>query len=96
MDYFVRVLVLDGAGENISGDVESVCDAFHVKLEYSSAATPQELSVAEKGVQDISRITRALMRGAPHLPQRFWLCALLYGCEIHFVVPPLPSSAGEQ
>ena len=87
MDYFVRVLVLDGAGENISGDVEDVCDSFHVHIKYSSAAAPQELSMAEKGVQNISRITRALMRGAPHLPQRFWCCALLYACEIHFVLP---------
>jgi hypothetical protein len=82
----VRVLVLDGAGKNISGEVESVCDQFHVVIGYSSAASPQELVTAEKGVQGISRPVWVLMCGAPHMPQRFWGMALLYACNIHFVL----------
>jgi hypothetical protein len=66
MDFFTRILVLDGTGENISKDVRDVCDSFHVVIEYSSAGAPQENARAEKGVQDIGRITRALFVGAPH------------------------------
>ena len=87
MDFFTRILVLDGTGENISKDVRDVCDSFHVVIEYSSAGAPQENARAEKGVQDIGRITRALFVGAPHAPQSFWALALLYACIIHFVLP---------
>jgi hypothetical protein len=33
MDFFTRILVLDGTGENISKDVRDVCDSFHVVIE---------------------------------------------------------------
>jgi hypothetical protein len=66
-DFYVRVLVLDGTGENVDSTVKDVCDSFHVVIEFSSAAAPQELAKAEKGVQDIGRITRALFVSAPHV-----------------------------
>ena len=90
-DFYVRVLVLDGTGENVDSTVKDVCDSFHVVIEFSSAAAPQELARAEKGVQDIGRITRALFVSAPHAPQSFWALALLYACAIHFVLTS-PSS----
>ena len=37
LDYFVRVLVLDGAGENTSGDIEDVCDARIRTTRFSSS-----------------------------------------------------------
>jgi hypothetical protein len=86
-DYFVRILVLDGTGENIDSELQTVCDMFKVVIEFTSAASPQELATAEKGVQDIGRIVRALFVSAPHAPQSFWGLALLYACIIHFVLP---------
>jgi hypothetical protein len=41
-DFYVRVLVLDGTGENVDSTVKDVCDSFHVVIEFSSAAAPQE------------------------------------------------------
>jgi hypothetical protein len=81
-EFFTRILALDGTGENTSKDVRNVCDSFHIVIEYPSAGAPQENARAEKGVQDIGRITRAPFVGAPHAP-----LALLYACILHFVLP---------
>ncbi len=82
--YVVRELYVDTFSVNISRAAEEVAAMFKVRIVPVSAGTPQEMAYAERAVQTLAQMSRALMVGAPHLPGFCW--GLSYR-QLTFTVP---------
>ena len=85
--YAVREIYVDTFIVNISKAVEDVAAMYKVRIIPISSGTPQELAYAERAVQTLAQMSRALMLGAPHLPQYCWGCSDLYAEVLHTVLP---------
>jgi hypothetical protein len=85
--YAVREIYVDTFIVNISKAAEDVAAMFKVRIIPISSGTPQELAYAERAVQTLAQMSRALMAGAPHLPQFMWGCSDLYAGYLHKVLP---------
>jgi hypothetical protein len=85
--YAVRELYVDTFIVNISKAAEDVAAMFKVRIVPISSGTPQELAYAERAVQTLAQMSRALMAGAPHLPSNMWGCSDLYANYLHTVTP---------
>ena len=85
--YAVRELYVDTFIVNISKAAEDVAAMFKMRTVPISAGTPQEMAYAERGVQTLAQMSRALMAGAPHLPQFCWGLSDLYAAYIHSILP---------
>jgi hypothetical protein len=85
--FAVRELYVDTFIVNISKEAEEVAAMFKVRIVPISSGTPQEMAYAERGVQTLAQMSRALMAGAPHLPQFCWGLSDLYATYIHAVLP---------
>ncbi len=67
--YAVREMYVDTFIVNISKAAEDVAAMFKMRIVPVSAGTPEEMTYAERAVQTLAQMSRALMAGAPHLPQ---------------------------
>ncbi len=85
--YAVRELYVDTFIVNISAEAEDVAAMFKVRIVPVSAGTPQEMAYAERAVQTLAQMSRALMAGAPHLPQFCWGLSDLQAAHIHKTLP---------
>jgi hypothetical protein len=85
--YAVREIYVDTFIVNISKAAEDVAAMYKVRIIPISSGTPQELAYAERAVQTLAQMSRALMLGAPHLPQYCWGCSDLYAEVLHTVLP---------
>ena len=85
--YAVREMYVDTFIVNISKEAEDVAAMFKMKIVPVSAGTPQEMAYAERGVQTLAQMSRALMAGAPHLPSFCWGLSDLYAAYIHSILP---------
>ncbi len=85
--YAVRELYVDTFIVNISQEAENVAAMFKVKIVPISSGIPQEIAYAERAVQTLAQMSRALMAGAPHLPPYCWGLSDLYAAYIHAILP---------
>jgi hypothetical protein len=85
--YAVRELYVDTFIVNISAEAEDVAAMYKVRIVPVSAGTPQEMAYAERAVQTLAQMSRALMAGAPHLPQFCWGLSDLQAAYIHKMLP---------
>ena len=85
--YAVREVYVDTHIVNISQAAEDVAAMFKVRIVPISSGTPQELAYAERAVQTLAQMSRALMAGAPHLPQFCWGCSDIYAAYLHMTIP---------
>ena len=85
--FVVREIYVDTFAVNISRAAEDVASMFKVRLIPVSSGTPQEMAYAERAVQTIAQMSRALMAGAPHLPQFCWGLSDIHANLIHDVLP---------
>ncbi len=85
--YAVREIYVDTFSVNISRAAEDVASMFKVRLIPVSSGTPQEMAYAERAVQTIAQMSRALMARAPHLPQFCWGLGDLHANLIYDVMP---------
>ena len=85
--FTVREIYVDTFSVNISRAAEEVATMFKVRLIPVSSGTPQEMAYAERAVQTIAQMSRALMAGAPHLPQFCWGLSDIHANLIHDVLP---------
>ena len=85
--YAVREIYVDTYIVNISAAAEDVAAMYKVRIVPISSGTPQELAYAERAVQTLAQMSRALMAGAPHLPQEMWGCSDIYAAYLHLTLP---------
>jgi hypothetical protein len=64
-----------------------VAALFKTRIIPISAGTPQELAYAERAVRTIGEKSRAMLLGAPHLPNSLWGLADLHAGNVHDVLP---------
>jgi hypothetical protein len=72
---------------NLSEAVEEVAAMFKSRIIPISAGTPQELAYAERAVRTIGDRSRAMLLGAPHLPNSMWGLSDLQSRYIQDVLP---------
>jgi hypothetical protein len=72
---------------NLSEAVKEVAAMFKSRIIPISAGTPQELAYAERAVRTIGDRSRAMLLGAPHLPNSMWGLSDLHSLYIHDVLP---------
>ena len=87
LGYCVREIFVDTYAVNLSKAAEEVCEMFKSRIVPISAGTPQELAYAESAVRVLAQMARALLLGAPHLPEFCWGLADLYAAYIHKILP---------
>jgi hypothetical protein len=85
--YAVREMYVDTFIVNISKQTEDVAAMFKMRIVPVSAGTPEEMAFAERAVQTLAQMSRALMVGAPHLPQWCWGLSDLQAANIHRILP---------
>jgi hypothetical protein len=85
--YAVREIYVNTHIVNISAAAEDVAAMFKVRIVPISAGTPQELAYAERAVQTLAQMSRALMAGGPQLPQEMWGCSDIYAAYLHITLP---------
>ena len=78
-----REIYVDTHSVNLSKAAEEVAQMFKTRIIPISAGTPQELAYAERAVGTLGQMSRALMIGAPHLPQFCWGLSDLYAAHVH-------------
>jgi hypothetical protein len=82
-----REVLVDTYVLNLSEAAEEVAAAFRTRIIPISAGTPQELAYAERAVRTIAEKSRAMLLGAPHLPNSMWGLSDLYAAYVHDVLP---------
>ena len=85
--FVCRELVVDTYVLNLSEAAEEVAALFRTRIIPISAGTPQELAYAERAVRTIAERSRAMLLGAPHLPNSMWGLADLNSAYVHDVLP---------
>ena len=96
MDWIVRRVVLDNAGELISHELQALADEYEFELRPGSPYTPQDNSLAEAAVKKICTFMRVFMLGAPHLPANRWGLAAKYASKVNLVTPSKDAVGGKQ
>jgi hypothetical protein len=66
--FVCREVLMDTYVVNLSEAAEEVAAMFKARIIPISAGTPQELAYAERAVRSIGEKSRAMLLGAPHLP----------------------------
>jgi hypothetical protein len=66
--FICREIMVDTFVVNLSEAAEEVAALFKTRIIPISAGTPQELAYAERAVRTIGEKSRAMLLGAPHLP----------------------------
>ncbi len=82
-----RELVVDTYVVNLSSAAEEVAATFKTRIIPISAGTPQELAYAERAVRTIAEKSRAMLLGAPHLPNSMWGLADHNAAYVHDILP---------
>ncbi len=72
---------------NLSEAVEEVAAMFKTRIIPISTGTPQELAYAERAIRTIGDRSRAMLLGAPHLPNSMWDFSDLHSLYVHDVLP---------
>jgi hypothetical protein len=85
--FVCREIMVDTFVVNLSAAVEEVAAMFKTRIVPISAGTPQELAYAESAVRTIGQKSRALLLGAPHLPNSLWGLADIQGAYVQDVLP---------
>jgi hypothetical protein len=85
--FVCREVLVDTYVVNLSDAAEEVAAMFKTRIIPISAGTPQELAYAERAVRTIAEKSRAMLLGAPHLPNSMWGLADLYAAYVHDVLP---------
>jgi len=77
---------LDGGSRNVSKKAEEPAAQYKFVLQPVSAGSPQENGFAEKAAGDATRLARAFMLGAPHLPKSAWGLACAYVRHVNLLL----------
>ena len=85
--FICREIMVDTFVGNLSEAAEEVAAMFRTRIIPISAGTPQELAYAERAVRTIAEKSRAMLLGAPHLPNSLWGLADLNAAYVHDVLP---------
>jgi hypothetical protein len=85
--FICREIMVDTYVVNLSEAVEEVAAMFKSRIIPISAGTPQELAFAERAVRTIGDRSRAMLLGAPHLPNSMWGLSDLHSMNVHDVLP---------
>ena len=85
--FICREIMVDTYVVNLSEAVEEVAAMFKSRIIPISAGTPQELAFAERAVRTIGDRSRAMLLGAPHLPNSMWGLSDLHSLNVNDVLP---------
>jgi len=85
--FVCREIMVDTFVVNLSAAAEEVAALFKTRIIPISAGTPQELAYAERAVKTIGEISRAMLLGAPHLPNSLWGLSDLNAAYVKDVLP---------
>jgi hypothetical protein len=85
--FVCRELMVDTFVVNLSDAAEEVASMFRTRIIPISAGTPQELAFAERAVRTIAEKSRAMLLGAPHLPNSMWGLADIHAAYVHDILP---------
>ena len=85
--FVCKEIMVDTYVVNLSAAAEEVAATFKTRIIPISAGTPQELAYAERAVRTIAERSRAMLLGAPHLPNSMWGLADLHSAQVHDVLP---------
>jgi hypothetical protein len=85
--FVCREVLVDTYVVNLFDAAEEVVAMFKTRIIPISAGTPQELAYAERAVRTIAEKSRAMLLGAPHLPNSMWGLADLNATYVHDVLP---------
>jgi hypothetical protein len=85
--FICREIMVDTFVVNLSEAAEEVAAMFRTRIIPISAGTPQELAFAERAVRTIAEKSRAMLLGAPHLPNSLWGLADLNAANVHDILP---------
>jgi hypothetical protein len=87
--FVCKEIMVDTYVVNFSAAAEEVAATFKTRIIPISAGTPQELAYAERAVRTIAERSRAMLLGAPHLPNSMWGLSDLHSGLVHDVLPQL-------
>jgi hypothetical protein len=85
--YVTREMYVDTYIVNISKEAEDVAAMFKMKIIPVSAGSPQEMAYAERAVQTLAQMSRALLAGALHLPGFCWGLGDIHAAHIYKTLP---------
>jgi hypothetical protein len=85
--FVCREIMVDTFVVNLSAAAEEVAAMFKTRIIPISAGTPQELAYAERAVRTIGEMSRAMLLGAPHLPNSMWGLSDLNAAYVKDVLP---------
>ncbi len=85
--FVCREVLVDTFVVNLSEAAEEVAAMFKARIIPISAGTPQELAYAERAVRSIGEKSRAMLLGAPHLPNSMWGLADIHAGNVIDVLP---------
>jgi hypothetical protein len=85
--FVCREIMVDTFVANLSEAAEEVAAMFKARIVPRSAGTPQELAFAESAVRTIAEKSRAMLLGAPHLPNSMWGLADIHAGNVIDVLP---------
>ena len=85
--FICREIMVDTFVVNLSEAAEEVAAMFRTRIIPISAGTPQELAFAERAVRTIAEKSRAMLLGAPHLPNSLWGLSDLNAANVHDILP---------
>lgn len=68
-------ITCDGGGE-FGRRFQALAESLGIPIETNAPHIPQGNSIAERGFGTIIGVTRSLLLGAPHLPEKLWAEAL--------------------
>ncbi len=85
--YVCREIYVDTFSVNLSKAAKEVVAIFKCRIVPVSSGTPQEMAYAERAVQTVAQMSRALLLGAPHLPEFCWGLSDLYAVYLHTLLP---------
>jgi hypothetical protein len=85
--FVTREIYVDTFSVNLSKAAEQVAAMFKCRIVPVSSGSPQEMAYAERAVQSVAQMSRALLLGAPHLPGFCWGLSDLYGVYLHNFLP---------
>merc|ERR1711865_192084 len=88
-DRHCSLMIVDGSSSLINDRTQALAASFDCRMEVSSPGTPYENRYAERAVRKVLEISRAMMIGAPHLPQSMWGTAVL---NTRWIIQVLPQS----
>jgi hypothetical protein len=85
--FVCREVLVDTYVIDLSEAAEEVAAMFKARIIPISAGTPQELAYAKRAVRSIGEKSRAILLGAPHLPNSMWGMADIHAANVIDVLP---------